>query len=88
MGSLVYFKKFDIEDYKELIKKSSKSLFKAYDNDGINLDWSNQALNHYAPRSHAKKYSGRRFVEFIDSVVTTVKASVGALLNNNTLRLY
>lgn len=91
MGSLVYFKQFGIEDYKELIEKSSKSLFAAYGNDGINLDWSKQALNHYAHEFHEAHYSGRRVVEFIDSIGTIVKDSVGLLKyepNKNNLKLY
>lgn len=91
MGSLVYFKQFGIEDYKELIKKSSRSLFEAYGKDGITLSWSDEALDHYAHEFHKEHYSGRRVVEFIDSVGTIVKDSV-ALLNyeptKNNLKLY
>lgn len=79
MGSLVYFKQFGIEDYKELIEKSSKSLFEAYSKDGINLSWSDKALDHYAREFHKEHYSGRRVVEFIDNVGTIVKDSVGLL---------
>ena len=79
MGSLVYFKQFGIEDYKELIEKSSKSLFEAYGKDGITLSWSDEALDHYAREFHKEHYSGRRVVEFIDSVGTIVKDSVGLL---------
>ena len=79
MGSLVYFKQFGIEDYKELIEKSSKSLFEAYSKDGINLSWSDKALDHYAREFHKEHYSGRRVVEFIDNVGTIVKDSVEML---------
>lgn len=91
MGSLVYFKQFGIEDYKELIEKSSKSLFAAYGKYGITLSWSDEALDYYAHEFHEAHYSGRRVVEFIDSIGTIVKDSVGLLKyepNKNNLKLY
>ncbi len=68
LGSLIYFKQFDIEAYKELIIKSSRLLFDAYREEDIELSWSESALEHYANIFYKDGYSGRRVVEFIDKV--------------------
>ncbi len=82
--NLVEFKKFDsIETYKELIVRSSSNLFKAYGNDGINLRWSESALEHYATLFHKAEASGRKVVNFIDHVGSIVKSAKDQLLNSN-----
>ena len=73
VGNLVYFKQFDVPDYIELIKKSSKMLIESYQQDGISLGWTENCLEHYANEFYKNKYSGRRVVEFIDTVSGIVR---------------
>lgn len=72
-GGMVYFKDFNIDDYKDMIIKSSKDLFEAYKKRGFNLSWSENALDYYSKLFAEHKYSGRRVVEFIDEIRAKIK---------------